>query len=234
LRKNRFFPRRSALITLWAVLFIASVPGLAQIRFRPRPYLGFGWRRILAGKDPEIELTDDFDRLYFERNIEAARKGFFAVQVRLNLLQVGPVTAGYLFWSHHYDYSDQTLNNLVKVETDYPHSYNLTMHGIGLQLDLKFRGFYTRRFHVFLLGGGGKFFGNFNEYRYTGTDFIGEEPQQYEKIVSESEAYSGWGYFAGVGAVIFRHAYVYVGIVDLMKEYLPARQYVEAVVGVTL
>ena len=46
-------------------------------------------------------------------------------------------------------------------------------------------------------------------------------------------AFGGPAAFIGVGMIVFKYGYVYVGYLDLIKKSLPSRQYFDVVVGVT-
>lgn len=217
-----------------AIFTIITGAAYGQIRFRLRPFLGIGLRTAQGGTLHSIPIEDALDQIYYDWNLASPGKNFLSVQARINILEVWNFSLGYLFWGQHFTYSSKSFEDIVKIGYEYPNSYNLSLHGVALQWDLKFRWISSRFIIPYIMAGGGRFYGNFNNYLYSGQDWDGTQYLRFIKEVSMVDTYEGWAYFFGIGARIFKYAYFYIGYTDFQQNTLPSRQFIDVILGVTI
>jgi len=219
-------------VVMTVVILFSVIPHTAfgQIRFRLKPYIGIGLGIGSQSGIPlfEIEEGNESDQDYYDYNLASLSSTSFRFQTRLGLLQWGHLSLGYLFWNHSYQYSQYFPENVVILNRNFPHSYYFSVHGATLQWD-----FYrssSAKIIPFIAGGVGQYHGSFKNFYYWVED---EFDVTAEKTVSQIISYEGTAAFAGVGVTVFKYGYVYVGYFDLIKETLPARQFIDVIIGVT-
>jgi len=216
---------------LFTLLLAETVPAQAQFRFRFRPYLALGASYIPNPSVYPLNIEDDFDHLYYEENLANPRRISFRAQSRFNLVSVGDVSLGYMFWGNGYHYPDLTPNDIVKLDTDYPNSYSVSLHLVTLQWDINIWPLARRHFHPLLLAGYGTFFALTRKQHY---EWLDESEIVAGKVVEKEASYSGHAVIGGIGVVVFKYIYGYLGVVVLNNKNLPQHQFLDLVVGVTL
>jgi hypothetical protein len=202
---------------------------LGQLRFRLRPYFGMGLGIGSQSHIPIFEIENDSDQDYYNYNLASLKKTFFRFQTRLNVVQWGHVSLGYLFWNHSMRYDQDFPQDIIPPNRTFPHSYYFSVHGAVLQLD--FYSLPSARIIPYIAGGVGGYYGSFKNFYYWVED---EFDPTAEKVVSQVASYTGTAVFVGAGIILFKYAYLYVGYLDLIKDSLPTRQFIDIIVGVTL
>jgi hypothetical protein len=208
----------------------AASPGEphSNIRVRPRVYVGGGYGRTLNARTPAFAVDDAADRNFAEANLSSLKRNFIRGQLRLDLVQAGAFSAGYLFWGHTHEIPSDYPEYWLKEDTWYPAADHASLHAATVQWSPAFLS--SRHLAPFLLTGAGGYYGNVTSVRYlpagsTGLYYYGSNRQ------TASDA--GRAVLAGVGVVAFRYAYVYAGAVHLIDSSLPASTFFDVIVGVT-
>jgi hypothetical protein len=227
---------RYALIKRWVIglLAFALTAGAKPLKktwiyIHPHLYLGLGMVDVFDETAPPFTVETDADITYLNINSFKSRSIAFQYQARLNVLGAGPVSLGYVFWGHRFNYDTDYPELWIRPGKLYPQRYDLSFHAASLQLDSPFT-FWEDRLRPFLLGGAGPFFGSYVEGMYA-VDVINGWIWLNETLRDE---YKGWAWMTGAGLVIYRYAYFYVGIVQFNEPRLPASLFFDMVVGVHL
>ena len=229
MEKNAFnmIKKHLVLLALSVLIFIPKgVTG--QIRFRLRPYVGAGVGLGMQSHVPVFEIGNESDQDYYDLNLASLKSTWLRFQTRLNIFQWGHLSLGYLFWNHSVQYADEFPGSVVITNRPFPHSYFISVHGGGLQWDFH-RNPSVKTF-PFITAGAGSYYGSFKVFEQSVEDLA--DPVA-TKIVTQAMEYQGTAAFIGVGVVFFKYGYLYVGYMDLLKDNLPTRQYVDVVLGVT-
>jgi len=203
---------------------------LAQIRLRFRPYIGVGAMGVLDSERPDFTPVDAQDSSYITLNLSSLQKVFFHAHTRLMLIDLWNFSLGYQFWSHSYTYPADLTEYWLKIGTHYPYSRYFSMHGPCVQYTFKHR-FVPAAVRPFLLAGVGKYYGAEKTVYY---DPPPEGSIYLVGHVEEDRKFEGWGYFLGIGVVLFKYAFVYAGYVDLYRRSLVSSQFVLINAGFTL
>jgi hypothetical protein len=226
-------------IVLVVLLLAACSPVFASIpvSLRPRIYLGLGIRVAYHNTVPSFEINDNADQNYYNLNLSSVSKIFLHGQSRLNLIKVGPVSAGYMFWAHDQHYLHDWPEFWAMEDKFYPHSYNYNLHGAVLQWDLAYPWISGKYFAPFVLGGAGRYFGNskdiyfeFDSIEVNGIIYILDT----DEIITETKRYKGEAVFFGIGAVVLKYGYFQFEYIDFRDGSLPIREFASFVVGLTI
>jgi hypothetical protein len=230
---KKFSIRVTALIVILLTVCsrtFSSVP----VSLRPRLYLGMGIRSAFHNNVPAFEIADNLDQNYYNLNLSSVNKIFLHGQVRLNLIKVGPVSAGYTFWAHNQQYLHDWPEFWAKEDKFYPHSYNYNLHGAVLQYDLKFPWISGKYFTPFVIGGAGQFTGNAKQYYFEFEYFEEADIVYITDVITETKRYRGKAVFFGIGAVVLKYGYFQFGYIDFRDGTLPIREFATAVFGLTI
>lgn len=221
---------------LVVILLAACLPVSASVpvSLRPRIYLGLGLRRALNNNLPVFEITDNLDQNYYNLNLSSVKKIFLHGQVRLNLIKVGPVSAGYTFWAHDQHYLQDLPEFWAKEDKFYPHSYNYNLHGVVLQWDLTFPWISGKYFTPFLIGGAGRYKGNTKKFYFEFEYFDEANILYITDVITETKRFNGEAVFFGAGAVVLKYGYFQFGYIDFRDRTLPIREFVSFVIGLTI
>jgi hypothetical protein len=217
-------------IVLAAAALLTGAPdGLrAKIRIRPRVYAGAGIRRALDARAPGFAVEDVYDQNFADANLSPLKRNFTAGQIRLDLLHAGDFSVGYLFWGHYREFPADYPEYWLKTGKAYPNTDHAAVHAATVQWNPRFLA--GKRLSPFVLAGAGGYYGNVTSIEYAPTDssqvfYYGSSRQ----VASDA----GTAFLAGAGVVAFRYAYVYAGVIRLIDAALPAKTFVDVVVGVT-
>ena len=208
----------------------ASVP----VSLRPRIYLGLGFRGAFYNNVPAFEITDNSDQNYYNLNLSSVKRIFLHGQSRLNLIKVGPVSAGYMFWAHDQHYLHDLPEFWAKEDKFYPHSYNYNLHGAVLQWDLTFPWISGKYFTPFVIGGAGRYKGNAKNFYFKFELFEEEKILYITDVITETKRYKGEAVFFGIGAVVLKYGYFQFGYIDFRDRTLPISEFASFVVGLTI
>ena len=222
---------RQCLIGLLAFALMAGAKPLKKswIHIHPHLYLGIGGVDVLKENPPPFVAETEADQTYLNINSFKSRNITFQYQARLNVLSAGPVSLGYAFWGHRFKYDTDYPELWIRPGKYYPQRYDLSFHAASLQLDSPFT-FWGRRLRPFILGGTGPFYGSYIE----GTYAIDETNGWIWLDETVVEEFEGWAWMTGAGLVIYRYAYLYVGIVRFNKSASPASLFLDFIFGVHL
>jgi hypothetical protein len=231
----RTFPRpgqspvRAALML--ALLAVFPVPGIpaVKIALKPRVYAGIGIGRTLDVRHPAFAIEDQDDLDYEAINLASIERFFKRGQIRIDLLQVGDFSFGYTFWGHAVEYLHDFFYFLPKEQKTYPFGNHAGLHAATVQWNLK--AVSGRHITPFLLAGAGRYYGNSTTMRFQLED---AEQSIYLYQIGQEFTDEGNAWLAGAGAVAFKHAYVYAGIVRLERTILPSRGYLDLIIGFTI
>lgn len=215
---------------LAACLLFTAAAANAQLRIHVKPYLGAGYSRILNDYQPIFVVEDTLDQDYQTLNLQNSPRNAFRGQVRVDVLHLGPLSAGYLFWGHQVKFNDVAPNNALKTDKIYPYSVSYSLHGANLTLRLPYKGISTEHRVPFILGGAGRYYGKNKGYRYSWVDAAQTESDK--QFVSQRK-WEDWGYFAGIGLEVYGFAYVYAGYTALLGDDLMGSKFFDFVVGIT-
>jgi hypothetical protein len=221
---------------LWKLVKIQSfvflfLPVLlfAQIRIKPRVYIGVGIGHTLDAKRPSFSIDDWQDQYYADNNIASLQRNFTRGQIRIDLIQVGDFALGYTFWANYLQYPYELIDVWQKDGKAYPYSNYAGLHAVTVQWDMKFL---SGKWVVpFLLGGAGQYYGNFDMVRFQWLDVY---KFQYIGYIEQQSANSGRAFLGGVGAMFFKYTYAYVGFVHLVNHSLPSKGFLDVIVGFTI
>ena len=203
----------------------------AQVRFRIAPYIGGGIRYALSYNTPDFHIDDAHDSSYYNLHLASPGQFYFHFHGRLMFLDVWNFSFGYLLWTHYHKYSDDLTELWLQAGEVYPHSYYYTMHGITVQYTLNHSFISTGSVKPFIMAGMGKYNGGSKTVEYSET-YPGSG--LLEMQTSSDQEVDGWGYFLGVGIVVFKYAYVALEYSDLGDRGLRASQFLQLSIGVTL
>jgi hypothetical protein len=220
--------KKTLLFLVLLALILVPRGVMGQLRFRLRPYVGIGLGIDRQSEPPLFEILNESDQDYYDQNLASLRSTHLRFQTRVNVLEWGHLSMGYLFWNHSFEYPDKLPGGIVITNRAFPHSYLFSVHGGSLQWN-----FYRKpssRLVPFVMAGAGGYYGSFKNYYRAVED---EEDGTSERIVSKIITYQGPAAFIGVGMVVFEYGYIYVGYLDLIKKSLPSRQFIDVIVGVT-
>jgi hypothetical protein len=216
------------LLTVCSQTF-ASIP----VSLRPRLYLGLGIRGAFHNNVPVFEIENNMDQNYYNLNLSSVKKIFLHGQARINLIKVGPVSAGYTFWAHDQHYLQDFPELWASEDKRYPHSYNYNLHGALLQWDLTFPLISGKYFTPFVIGGGGRFTGNAKQFYFEFEYFDEANIIYITDVITETKRYRGEAVFYGIGAVILKYGYFQFGYIDFRDNTLPVREFASFVIGLT-
>jgi hypothetical protein len=220
---------RFSIVLAAAVLLSGAPDGLrAKVRLRPRVYAGAGIRRVLDARAPEFAVEDAADRNFADANLSPLKRNFTAGQIRLDLLHAGDFSVGYLFWGHYREFPADYPEYWLKTGKAYPNTDHAAVHAATVQWSPRFLA--GRRLSPFVLAGAGGYYGNVTSVRYLPADSSGAYYYGSSRQVASD---AGTAVLAGAGVVAFRYAYAYAGLVRLIDAALPAKTFVDVVVGVT-
>lgn len=215
---------------LAAAAWLCAAPGdlFPELRIRPRIYAGGGYGRALNVRMPAFAVEDAADRNFVEANLSSVKRDFIRGQIRLDLAHAGSFSAGYLFWGHYSEVPADFPEYWLKPDKWYPASDHAALHAATVQWKPSFAA--SRRVAPFLLAGAGGYYGNITSVRYLPADSTG---LYYYGSHRQTASDAGRAVLAGIGAVAFRYAYVYAGVVRLIDSALPADTFFDLIVGVT-
>jgi hypothetical protein len=216
------------MLALLVILPISGFPAV-KIALKPRFYAGLGIGRTLDVRHPAfaIEDQDDFD--YETINLASIQRFFKRGQIRIELLHIGDFSFGYTFWGHAVEYLHDFFYFLPKEQKSYPFGNHAGLHAATVQWNLK--AVSGRHIVPFLLGGAGRYYGNSTTMQFHLED---AEQSVYSYFTRQEYSDEGTAWLAGVGAVAFKHAYVYAGIVRLERTILPSKGYLDLIIGFTI
>lgn len=219
-------------ISLVTVLMIIIFPGSSagQVKIKLKPFVGLGVSLSSTFNPPLIPIEDDFDQLYYDRNLAPEPGLAFRGQARVNLIHISDLSLGYQFWEHRHQFTDDEPYNQIKVYNVYPNSYVYSLHAPTLQWTLNYRYLSSRHIKPFILAGYGIFYGSaksqYYEWKDTDQTILG-------KVIIRGDTWDGEGFLIGAGATVFRYAYVYIGWVELLDKTLHQYRFFDFTVGVT-
>ena len=217
------------ILILWLT---AGTPAVtAQVRIDFTPFAGIGLSYSGSVTSPDMDINDNYDQNYYRANYANPDVFFMRGQGRFNLLYAGDLSLGYLFWGHKAEYSSRLPDQEAKVGVVYPHSYYYSMHTVTLQYNLSWLLKNSDQVQPFLIAGAGSYYGRKSDMKFV---WINQEERTVEQEVMRAEKVDGYGYTAGVGAVIFTYIYVYGGFVHLNGDNLPANGFAELIIGLTI
>jgi hypothetical protein len=227
------------IISIIMVLLIncSTVFATVKVSLHPRIYLGLGLRSAFGNKVPSFEIEDEIDQNYYNLNLSSIKKTFLHGQIRLNLIKVWQISAGYTFWGHDQQYLKDYPEFWAKDGKIYPHSHNYNLHGAVLQWDINFPAISSKYFTPFILVGVGRYFGNAKGVRFEFETF--EENNiiyvtNIVELVSETKRFDGEAVFVGIGLTVLKYGYVELGYIDFRDNMLPMREFVTFIVGFTI
>ncbi|MBN2102422.1 hypothetical protein JW835_00105 [bacterium] len=216
-------------LALYAVAGCAKVPKKSWISFSPHIYIGVGAVDILKENPPDFKVTHDKDKTYLAINPLESEGFFLQSQFRVNLIKAGWFSLGYAFWGHQHEYSNDYPREWFREGIKYPHRYNLSFHAACIQMDCP-RGLWENRVIPFFLGGIGSFYGSSKVASYGVDEYTGLIVMFEEKNMK----YDGLGWMAGAGTIVFRYAYFYTGLTCFSENDVPARMFLNVIVGVKI
>jgi hypothetical protein len=212
-----------------AVLLLLPALLSAQIRIKPRLYIGFGLGRTLNAERPAFSADSLADQDYADINLSSLQRHFLRGQIRINLVDAGDFSLGYLFWSHSIQYPNDLIEYWQRDGKLYPYSSHAALHAVTLQWNMKFLS--GRRIVPFLLGGAGRYYGNTDVASYWSLDSY---RLQFAGTVEQERTDEGRAFLVGAGATFFRYTFAYVGFIQLSGYSLPSRRFLDAVIGLTI
>jgi hypothetical protein len=227
-RSRRLCCPAALMLALLAGFPVSGIPAV-KIALKPHIYAGLGIGRTLDARHPAfaVEDQDDFD--YETINLASAQRFFKRGQIRIDFLRIGDFSFGYAFWGHAVEYPHDFFYFLPKEHKTYPFGFYAGLHAATVQWNL--RAVSGRWIVPFVLAGAGRYYGN-----STTMEFQLEDAELSIYGYSNREEYTdkGAAWLAGAGAVAFRHAYVYAGVVRLERTVLPSKAYLDLIVGFTI
>jgi opacity protein-like surface antigen len=219
---------KSKIIMIWTALLIASA--YAQVKMQPHLYVGAGMIRPLIQTDPDISAETEIEQNYYVVNDNTGARIKAHGQVRLGLIEAGPFSAGYTFWSYRREYENDYPQVWATEFKQYPLRFDYSLHAGYLQVDLKAMTIQKLRAVPYLTAGLGAYFGSTKK-----VDYLLSSPDDliYSRE-TETEKYDGWAWMAGFGYVIIKRIYIQFEVVDLRQKHLPAQRLFDVVVGVRI
>jgi len=216
-----------------ALAFLAGFPPAADARIKvslkPGFFAGIGLGGTLDARHPGLAIEDQDDADYEMINLASLQRFFKRGQARINLLHVGDFSFGYAYWGHAIEYPHDFFYFLPKEEKAYPFGNHAALHAATVQWNLRFIS--GKRIVPFLLAGAGRFYGNSTSMSFR---LLDPEQSVYQYFVRQDLTDEGNAWLAGAGAVLFRYAYVYAGVVRLERTILPSKGFLDLIVGCTI
>jgi hypothetical protein len=216
------------ILVLFTVFPLSGIPAV-KIALKPRFYAGLGIGRTLDVRHPAFAIEDQDDLDYETINLASIQRFFKRGQIRMDLLQVGDFSFGYTFWGHAAEYPHDFFYFLPKEGKTYPFGNHAGLHAATVQWNL--RAVSGRYIVPFILGGAGRYYGNSTVMQFQLED---AEQSVYSYFIRQEYSDEGTAWMAGAGAVAFKHAYVYAGIVRLERTILPSKGYLDLIIGFTI
>jgi hypothetical protein len=215
---------------LGAVILISSAPAelRPEVRIRPRIYAGAGFGRTLDANSPAFAVDDIYDRNFVDANLSPLKRNFTRGQIRLDLVQAGAFSAGYLYWGHYHAFPADYPEYWLKTGKWYPNTDHAAVHALTVQWNPRFLA--GKRLAPFVLAGAGGYYGNVTSIRYFPVD---SSAVYYYGSSRQISSDAGRAVLGGIGVVAFRYAYLYAGVVHLIDAALPAKTYLDVILGVT-